>query len=210
MSELTIKQRRSGQKKKVTIINYNTKQKTKLSPVNKRLITKEMKDKLGSSLRRCKNLLNNSQSYRKRNKTISKDTIDSYVRSTDWGKIPRKLRKKPLLSKLNIYKRLNFAKQVKKEGFCDDNRFGERLRNNIIWTDESPVMLRSAPNHQNTRIRTLDKEKSIIKMPKFTEKTMVASGITAQGVTELYILEKTKQLQEKFMKMKFYQFILMH
>ena len=86
--------------------HYNTKQKTKLSPVTKRLITKEMKDKLGSSLRRCKNLLNNSQSYRKRNKTISKDTINSYVKSTNWDKIPRKLCEKPLLSKLNTNKRL--------------------------------------------------------------------------------------------------------
>ena len=90
---MTIKQRRSGQKKKIYHHHYNTKQKTKLSPVTKRLITKEMKDKVGSSLRRCKNVLNNSKSYKKRNKTISKDTINSYIKSTNWGKIPRKLRK---------------------------------------------------------------------------------------------------------------------
>ena len=58
-------------------------------------------------------------------------------------------------------------------------------------------MLRSAPNHQNTRIRTLDKEKTIIKTPKFTEKIMVAGGITAQGVTELYMLEISKTITGK-------------
>ena len=37
-------------------------------------------------------------------------------------------------------------------------------------------------------------------MPKFTEKVMVAGGITAQGVTESYILEKNKTITGKVYK----------
>ena len=121
-----------------------------------------MKDKTGSSLKGCKKMLNMSKMFVRRNKTISHNTINKYVLSTDWGKISYKM-KKPMITKLNAQQRLNFGKMVSEHGYCDGSHRGERLRQNVLWTDESPIELYPTPNLQNTRIRTLDKSKTIIK-----------------------------------------------
>jgi hypothetical protein len=170
--------------------HYHTKQVSKLSPNTKRRITLKMKDNLGASVRKCVKRLNLSKNYIKRGKTISKTCVQNYIKSTNWGKIARKLRTKPLLSRKNIKDRLDFALSVQLDGYCDQTRHGYTLRENILWTDESPIELNPMPNKQNTRVRTLNKNLLSYGVPKFPIKIMVAGGMTANGVTDLYICPK--------------------
>ena len=177
--------------------NYNTNQKKKVTPNTKRRISNEMKDNSGASIRKCVRKLNMSEDYQNRNKTISKTSVQNYVKSTDWGKYARKLRIKPLLSQKNIKDRLTFALNVQMEGYCDDSREGRSLRENILWTDESPIELNSKPNKQNVRIRTTKEGVPAIGVPKHPLKIMVAGGMTAKGVTELYVCPKGETITGK-------------
>lgn len=176
---------------------YNTNQKKKLTPNTKRRISNEMKDISDSSLRKCVKRLNMSENYKNRNKSISKTCVQSYVRSTDWGRIARKMKVKPLLSKKNIKDRLAFALMTQLDGYCDQTRHGRTLRENILFTDESPIELNPKPNKQNRRIRTSKEGVPVIGVPKFTEKIMVAGGITANGVTDLYVCPKGETINGK-------------
>jgi transposase-like protein len=169
---------------------YNTIQKKKLTPNTKRRISGLMMNRTGASLRKCSKRLNFSNDYKSRNKTISHTAVQNYLKTTEWGRVARKLRPKPLLSKKNIKDRLTFALNVQMEGYCDQSQNGRSFRENILFTDESPIELNSKPNPQNTRIRTSDKTKATVGIPKFPLKIMVAGGITANGVTDLYVCPK--------------------
>ncbi|XP_054168970.1 uncharacterized protein LOC128966180 [Oppia nitens] len=166
---------------------YNTIQRKKMTPNTKRRVSNELKDKVGGSLRKCVRKLNMSSDYINRDKTISRRTVQRYLKSTKWGSIARKMKVKPLLTPKNIADRLKFANMVTSAGYCDNTRRGRELRENVLWTDESPIELFPKLNHQNTRIRTSDKTKQIVGRPKFPLKIMVAGGITASGKTELYV-----------------------
>ena len=169
--------------------HYNTRPKLKLTPNTKRKISGIMKNKIGSSLRSVCKTLNMSTNYKIRHKTISPNTIKNYLKTKDWGKIARKLKIKPLLSKKNIEDRLIFALNVQMWGYCDDSRQGRALRENVLWTDESPIELNPTPNRQNTRVRALNEDLQNYGIPKHPLKIMVAGGMTALGVTELYVFE---------------------
>ena len=169
--------------------HFNTKHVPKLSPNTKKKITSRMKDKVGASVRRCAKELNMSLDYKNRSKTISKSSIHSYIKTEEWGKFARKLIAKPLLSELNTKDRLRFAQKVQTDGYCDDSRIGRELRENTLWTDESPVLLHPMPNKQTTRVYTTDKSLTICPVPKKSIHIMVAGGITSRGKTELYICE---------------------
>ena len=170
--------------------NHHTVADTKLSPNTKRKITRHFKDKMGGSYRKCAKMLNKSDDYRKRDKTISFQTVRRYVKSQKWGLIARKMTLKPLKTQLNKTDRIKFARKVTEEGYCGQGRIATLLRENVLWTDETWVELNPKPNPQNTRIRTLDKKKTIISLPKHSIKILVAGGMTAKGVTDLYVCEK--------------------
>lgn len=167
--------------------NYKTQKTKKLTPNTKRSITGHMKDRIGASLRKCTKSLNFSEDYEKRNKTISVTSVQKYMKSTDWGKNALKLKIKPLLTKKNINDCLVFALNVQKDGYCDDSRHGIRLRDNVLWTDESPIELNPIPNSQNTRVRTSEEGLVEYGVPKKSISIMVAGGMTSQGVTQLYV-----------------------
>ena len=146
-----------------------------------------MKNKIGSSLRGCAKILNFGSDYKNRNKTISKSTIDNYIKTTEWGRIARKMTAKPLITEKNVKDRFNFALEVKSNGYCHPGRQGRELRENILWTDESPIQLNPIPNKQVTRIRSTDKTLAYYGVPKKSIHIMVSGGITAHGKTELYV-----------------------
>ena len=187
--------------------NYNTIQKKKLSPNTKRRISNEMKGECGASVRKCVKKLNMSDDYKERNKKISKTTVQKYLKTKEWGKVARKLKTKPLLSKKNVRDRMEFALKVQLEGYCDDTRHGRALRENILWTDESSIELNPKPNKQNTRIRTSIEKVPIFGIPKFPLKIIVAGGMTANGVTDLYICPKGETINGKVYEEKFFLFI---
>jgi hypothetical protein len=176
----------------------HTGRKTKLSPKTKRKIETEMRDVLGASTRKCTKILNSSEDYLSRDKTISRTTVKDYVRSTEWGKTAYKPLVKPLLSSKNISDRLSFALTMQMEGYCDPGPRGQSLRANILFTDESPIELHPEPNKQNTRIRTDDLSKiPIVSRPKKSLHIIVAGGICASGVTELYVMEANQTIDGK-------------
>ena len=176
---------------------YNTIHKKKVTPNTKRRISNQMKEVLGASVRKCVKKLNMSESYQNRKKTISKTSVQKYIKAKDWGKYARKLPVKPLLSQKNINDRLVFALNVQLWGYCDNSRYGKSLRENILWTDESPIELNPKPNKQNVRFRTSSEAVPVIGVPKFPLKIMVAGGITAQGVTKLYVCPKGETITGK-------------
>ena len=162
---------------------FNTDMDKKMTPNTKRAITGMIKDRVGMSINKCVKRLNMSAGY---------------VRGTDWGRVARHLKQKPLLSKKNIKDRLKFALFVQMEGFCEDSRFGRRLRKNTLFTDESPIELIPTLNRQNTRVRTNNKSLLTYEKPKNSIKIMVAGGITSQGVTELHVLKKGKTIDGNY------------
>ncbi len=87
----------------------HTGRKTKLSLKTKSKIETEMRDVLGASTRKCTKILNSSEDYLSRDKTISRTTVKGYVRSTEWSKTAYKPLVKPFLSSKNISDRLSFA-----------------------------------------------------------------------------------------------------
>lgn len=176
---------------------------TKVSPKTKMKIREIMKNKYGSSTRNCVKNLNGSFDFIARGKTISRRTVQRYLLTTDWGKTAYKITKTPFLTKKNVSDRIKFMEIVRKEGYVSDGRIGKDLRNNILWTDESPIDLHPKPNSQNYRIRTANKKKiNNVKVPKFSLQIMVASGFTAQGVTELHIVEDGCTVNGKYYREK--------
>ena len=157
-----------------------------------------MKDRVGSSIKKCVRTLNMSDDYTNRGKHISRTTVRRYVRSQPWGRIARKLVIKPLLTKQNVTDRLSFALNVQIEGYCDDGRHGRALRENVLWTDESPIELNPIPNKQNTRVRTSDEMIPVFGIPKRSLKIMVAGGMTAKSVTDLHILEPKATINGRY------------
>ena len=163
--------------------------KTKVTPITKSIIEREMRDKIGASLRKCAKVLNSSEHYKSRCKTISTWAIRRYLKSTDWGKSAYKIPAKPLLSKINVIDRLNFSLMIQKDGYCDPRARGQSLRSHILFTDESIVELHPKPNRQNTRVRTKDISKiKPIQVPKHSRYIMIAGGICTNGKTQLIVL----------------------
>lgn len=176
-------------KSDIIVDQQRTGRPTKVTPTTKEKINNEIKGVMGASVRSCAKALNFSHDYQNRNKSISPTSITRYLQTTDWGKMSFRIISKPLLSEKNIIDRLNFALHVQLIGYTDNNRFGQRLRRNIMFTDESFMLLNSKPNRQNMRIRTESKENvPIVGIPKFPGKIMVAGGITRSGKTPLIII----------------------
>lgn len=171
---------------------------SKLSPVTKREIKRNLIDLPGASVQKVVRDLNQLPSFKKRSKTISRPTVQRYVQTTDWGRKAYKVPKEPRMSIKNIEDRLKFAKKLQETGYCDPGPRGQKLRQNIIWTDECPIHIEYTPNTQNYRIRTQDK--STIS-PTITTKhpmhIMVAGGISANGVTELWMSEPKQTINSQ-------------
>lgn len=162
---------------------------TKLTPTTKKRIDEEMKDKLGTSARECARVLNFGSDYKARKKKISATTVVNYLHTQPWGR-SYKIKKTTMLSRKNISDRLQFIAYCDQNGYLDPKSRGKVLRANILFTDESPVLLHPEPNRQNLRIRTEDPQKvPELLVPKFSLKVMVAGGITAKGVTKLHVTD---------------------
>ena len=171
------------------------KTKIKLTPITKQFIKRQIEDKRGVGIQKCTKRLNMSRRYIERGRTIGETTVRRYVRGTNWGKIARKLRVKPMLSQKNIDDRLDFALNVQLDGYCDQTTRGRVLRSHILFTDESQIELNPQPNRQNDVIRTSDLTKvPVEKLPKNSLKIMVAGGMSANGVTKLVIMNPNEKI----------------
>lgn len=160
-----------------------------LTQETKERIDEIIKDQWGASIRKTAKLLNRSQDYITRGKTISPSSVCRYVRSTEWGRIAYRARSAPMLTSKNICDRLSFARKVASEGYCAGTEEARLKLSHILFTDESCIELFPAPNSQNTRIRTRNAALRVpIRRPKHGLKVMIAGGLTANGLTELHIV----------------------
>jgi hypothetical protein len=147
--------------------------------------------------------LNASESYLEREKTISATTICRFVRSTPWGRHAYKPVIKPLLTQRNVSDRLRFSAMVLGLNYDERSDDGTSLLDHLLFTDESIVELWPCPNRQNTRIRTSDPTaRQIVRVPKNGLKVMVAGGLAANGLTELFICEQNARITGEYYRQK--------
>jgi transposase len=159
-----------------------------LTPRTKALITDMCKDKWNASPRLIAKKLNFSNEFIARGMSIGATTVRRFVKSTDWGKVAYKARSAPMLSEKNIRDRLAFSSKIMLEGYCADSADGIRKLDHLMFTDESYIELYPKPNAQNTRIRTATRGlREPFGVPKHGLKILVAGGLCAGGLSELYV-----------------------
>src|ERR1700743_1018205 len=109
----------------------------KLSPTSKSQIKRNLFEKTGTSVRKVTKKQNESKRYRDRGKTISRSSVQRYVKKQPWGKTAYKHPHKPLRSQKNIEDRVKFGEKLKMEGFLDHSRLFIEKRSSVLYTDES-------------------------------------------------------------------------
>lgn len=168
---------------------------SKVSPQTKSKIEEIIRDNERSSTRKCETTLNLSADYQQRGERISRRSIIRYLHTKDWGK-SRRIVSKPLMSAKNIRDRLTFALERQLDGYCHRTRFGGRLRQNILFTDESMIELHPHSNRCRDRIRTSGELPSR-PVPKFSLKVMIAGGVSRQGKSDLVIMDVSETVTAK-------------
>ncbi|OXA47024.1 hypothetical protein Fcan01_18107 [Folsomia candida] len=162
---------------------------TKASPTTKNMIKSRMYRKLGSSVRKCAKALNESKRFLGKDKKLSHQTVQNFIKTTTWGKTAFKSSCKPHLSAKNISDRVRFGTFRTGNRYLTDGRRGHEKRSNILFTDETWIELCPQPHHQNLRYRT-EKRSDVppTLIPKKGLKLMVAGGFSSRGVTDLHIV----------------------
>jgi hypothetical protein len=161
---------------------------TVLSPTTKAQITKNLKEKVGGSIRKSVKRLNESTRYNRKVKKIGRNTVRRYIRRKYK---PSKTPAKPVLSKKNIQDRLKFGDIVKKAGYLETRSRGHQKRSHILFTDETWLEVSPSINTQNQRYYTEDRTSfPPVLRPNHGLKVMVEGGFCAQGVTDLHLVDK--------------------
>jgi len=174
-----------------------------LSPTTKRQIKSKMYRKCGASVRKTARILNSTPRYMNKNKNISKSTVHNYLKTTKWGKTAYRSQKKTLLSKKNVQDRLKFGQLVEETGFLTPGTRGQKLRANILFTDETWIELHGQGHSQNRRYRTEERiDVPPILRPKHSLKIMVAGGFCAGGVTQLHVVPQGQTINANYYQTK--------
>jgi transposase len=161
------------------------------------------RDKWNASIRKTAHTLNASTDYQVREKVISKSTVCSFIRSTDWGRIAYRAQTAPMLTEKNVRDRLAFAHMVQDAGYCDGDEHADELLQHLLFSDESVIELYPKPNSQNTRIRTTNRElRSPVRIPKNGLKIMIAGGMAANGLTELHICDQRTTVNGEYYRQR--------
>lgn len=119
--------------KKIVKDKIKPRKSVKLSPSTKRTIKAQMYQKIGSSVRKCARRLNFSKRYRKKKKTISKDTVQKYLKRTKWGRRAYRRPTRPLLTEKNIKDLMKLGELVREQGYLDSGRLGQEKRSGILF-----------------------------------------------------------------------------
>lgn len=171
----------------------------KLDSNDKKAITRLTKSQWNRGSRTVTKILNGSNRLKKQGKSVGRSTVLRYIRSQSWGKKAYVQPRKPMHTSKNISDRLRCCLKWKELGFCNSSRHGKRLRDNVLWTDESTIPLHPKPNRQNKRIRTdAPGEIESARMPKNGPKILVAGGMTATALTPLHIVPQGKSVDSKY------------
>lgn len=97
----------------------------KCSPRSKQVIRRQMKEKLGASIRKTTRILNMSESYKIRRKQISRESIRRHLKTTKWGKKNFATTKRTLLSQKNVADRMKLGEMVEKSGIFGSERVAQ-------------------------------------------------------------------------------------
>lgn len=173
---------------------YKTRKKTALSANAKRIITKTVKNvPAGLGVRKVAKML------AKRGIRASASSVQRFVVKQKWGK-SHKAKSTPLLSEKNISDRLLFAKQLQKLHHIHNDKHWHKVREVVLFTDESRVELHGRPNKQNVRIRSADPDaaKFVGTVKHDPVCVQVFGGITWRGMTKLHILEAGQRINSDF------------
>ena len=123
----------------------------------------------------------------KNNKKLSSSSVARFLKKK--FKRTYTIRKRPILTKVNIQKRKDFAKEIM------DKKIDP---NTIFFTDEKKFLLNFMPNKQTNKVRLCRKSKRRIKqgnvkalkllekeIPKHSQGIMVAGGVCSNGIGKL-------------------------
>jgi len=169
-----------------------------LTPEAKDEIASLCRDQWGMSTRKLTKFINQCGIVGA-DRTVSRRTVQRHVRSTDWGRVAYRVQIKPLLSGKNIRDRQAFCQKMISEGYCGGTSLSEQLLGNILFTDESIIELYPKPNRQNMRVRTSDPTAlQPLMIPKNGLKIMVAGGISANGITQLVIVDQNATVDGEY------------
>lgn len=173
-----------------------------MSSPTRDIITELCEDQWNASPAKTAKILNASDDFQQRCKTVSASTVRRFIRSTEWGKISYKPTVKPLLSMKNIADRIAFCNTVIQKGYTAGTPDAVHLLDHILFTDESVVELWPKPNRQNTRIRTSNPEAKVVQVPKNGLKIMIAGGLASMGLTRLHICEPKATINGEYYRQK--------
>ena len=172
---------------------------TKLTPADKAQITALMQNKVGRSHRKVAKMLNNSDRNKQRGFTVCPNTVVNYARSQPWGKKSFKVQAYPCLNDAQKDRRKTVCREWIRKGFTAETPAGEKLRHGIMFTDESWIELFPAPNKQNERVRTQNREDVPVKRTiKNSPKILVAGAMTAHGLSDLHIVPQNKTINGQY------------
>jgi DDE superfamily endonuclease/Homeodomain-like domain-containing protein len=178
-------------------------QPTKMSPVTKRMIKRDLKENFEGSISKVTKKLNLSKHYLKKNKKIGRTAVHNFVKSTPWGRKAFKAPEKQILTQKNINDRKKFGETVMKMGYLDEGERGQEKRRYILWTDESTFELNWKSGRHNQRYRTESRKDVPPHLtPKFSAKVMVAGGFCAQGVTKLHFVDPKAKVNASYYREK--------
>ena len=92
-----------------------------------------------------------------------------------------------MLTENNKKDRRKFAREMREQKKVHQPDEWKKLRNCLLFTDESLITLLNLPNTQNFRIRTSNSELvRCISQPKFDEvSVLICGGLTSKGLTQL-------------------------
>lgn len=125
---------------------------------------------------------------------ISRRKIGRHLKRTDWGESRIKnVNNKPLLSMVNVQARQQFHSHLTQNDYLlseedDTEFFSRRLRENVLYTDESHIDLYPNNNSHNAVWRGPLNEKPVYPRVNYSPKLMVAGGNNAHGKTPLIIV----------------------
>ena len=114
-----------------------------------------IKGKTGAGVRTACQRLNFSDDFQRRLMLRLASSVRRFVRSTEWGKAPNKVRVKTLLSANNVNDQLVFCERMRLDGFCDPIPQSRIKRPHVLFTNEGLVLLPPVPNRQNMRTRKI-------------------------------------------------------
>jgi len=175
------------------------KEPTVLTLAVKNAITELCRDQWGMSTRKIARIISAREGPANETPKISKSAVSTYLRSTDWGRVAYRQQTKPLLSAKNITDRLSFCNHVIAKHYCENTEHAKHLLGLVLFTDESIVELYPKPNPQNMRIRTSNPAmRTPIGVPKNSLKIMVAGGLSANGLTELHVVDSGATVTAKY------------